>query len=99
MEKREREKERKSISKKSKIMNGKQDCYLLFGNSITKGTQKTSKIIKINKKKKKSIKPKGACEEMEGRKLKEWKLFWSKKNQRENLKRFSAEKQFIMSQK
>lgn len=35
-------------------MNGKQDCYLLFGNSITKGTQKTSKIIKINK----SIKPK-----------------------------------------
>lgn len=51
---------KKSISKKSKIMNGKQDCYLLFGNSITKGTQKTSKIIKINK----SIKPKGACEEM-----------------------------------
>lgn len=43
-------------------MNGKQDCYLLFGNSITKGTQKTSKIIKINK----SIKPKkGACEEKE----------------------------------
>lgn len=61
-------------------MNGKQECYLLFGNSITKGTQKTSKIIKINK----SIKPKGACEEKTKREreteiVKEWKLFRSKK--------------------
>lgn len=36
-------------------MNGKQDCYLLFGNSITKGTQKTLKIIKINKNQKELV--------------------------------------------